>query len=76
MKQEKKEKIGWWAFLAASVGIGIANLVFIFYCIAFFFDSKFGYGAAVPSILLYIFANVAAIMILTEVMNWGIERGD
>ena len=73
MNQEKKEKIGWIAFIGSGVGLGIANLVFIFYCIAFFFDSKFGYGAAVPAILLYIFVNIVVIAIITEIMNWTIE---
>lgn len=73
MNQEKKEKIGWGIFVGSGIGVGIANLVFVFYCMAFFFDSKFGYGAAVPAILLYIFANIVAIVILTEVVNWSID---
>jgi hypothetical protein len=73
VNQEKKDKVGWIACLVGGIGLGTANLIFIFYCMASFFDAKFGYGAAVPAILLYIFANVAIIFILTEVINWVTE---
>ena len=74
MNQEKKDNIGWGAFVIGGIGLGIANLVFIFYCIAFFFDAKFGPGAGVPAILLYIFANVGIIFIITEIINWSADE--
>ena len=73
MNQEKKEKIGWRIFIGSGIGLGVANLIFIFYCMGFFFDSKFGYGAAVPAILLYIFGNAVVIAILTEIVNWSTD---
>lgn len=73
MKQEKKEEAKWYTFIAIEVGMCIANLIFIFYCMAFFFNSKFGYGAATPAILLYIFANIIGIMILTAIMNAALD---
>ena len=73
MNEEKKEKISWYAFVVGGIGLGIANLIFVFYCIGFFLDSKFGYGAAVPGILLYIFANAAIIFIITEIIDWTVD---
>ena len=71
MNQEKKDKIAWITFLIGGFGLGVANLYFMFYCIGFFLNSKFGYGTAVPGILLYIFANAAIIFIVTEIINWS-----
>lgn len=73
MNQEKKDKIAWITFLVGGVGLGIANLFFVFYCIGFFLNSKFGYGTAVPGILLYILANAAIVFIITEIIDWSVE---
>ena len=73
MKQEKKERIGWVTFLILSIGLGVGNFVFWLYCLAYFFTNKFGPGAGVPAVLLYIFANTVIIAIATEVLDWSVE---
>lgn len=74
MSQEKKEKIGIVTILGGGIALGIGNLIFILYCMSYFFDGIFGRGSAVPAILLYIFANVVIIFIITEIFNWSLEE--
>lgn len=73
MDQKKKERIGFLALAIGGTCLSVGNLIFIFYCISFFFDNMLGKGAAVPAVLLYLFLNVVIILIITEIFNWSLE---